>query len=89
LLTQVSALCWGLSQGAALPAEPLPVRSKPLPLLRQVLPRGLPEGLPHLGLCQRVGEELPSTLALERPLRWPLLAGRPQQAATCLATVAF
>src|SRR5215475_7621270 len=44
LLTQVIELCLGLSQGAALPAEPLAMRSKTLPLLRQVLRRGLTEG---------------------------------------------
>ena len=36
-----------------------------------------------------MGQELPGALALQRPLRLPLLAGGPQQAATRLAKVAF
>ena len=36
-----------------------------------------------------MGQEFPGALALQRPLRLTLLAGGPQQAATCLAKVAF
>ena len=36
-----------------------------------------------------MGQELPSALALQRPLRLPLLARGPQQAATRIAKVAF
>ena len=36
-----------------------------------------------------MGQEFPGALALQRPLRLPLLARGPQQAATRLAEVAF
>ena len=36
-----------------------------------------------------MGQELPGALALQRPLRLPLLARGPQQAATRIAKVAF
>ena len=36
-----------------------------------------------------MGQELPGALALQRPLRLPLLACGPQQTATRLAKVAF
>ncbi|HSX80099.1 MAG TPA: hypothetical protein VLQ80_16200 [Candidatus Saccharimonadia bacterium] len=79
----------GLSQGTALQAETLAMRRKTLPLLRQVLGWGLTEGLLSLGLCRGVGQEFPGPRALQRPLRLPLLACGPQQAATRIAKVAF
>jgi hypothetical protein len=65
------------------------MRRKALPLLGQVLRWGLTEGLLSSCRCGRVGQQLPGTLALQRPLRLPLLAGGPQQAAPRLTKVAF
>jgi hypothetical protein len=44
------------------------MRSKALPFLRQVLRGGVTQGLAYFGLCGGLGQELPSALALQRPL---------------------
>ena len=84
-LSQVITWRWGLSQGSTLHAESLAMRSKALPVLRQVLGWGLTQGTQHRGLCRWPGEELPGALALQGPLRVALLACGPQQAATRIA----
>ena len=61
--------------------------SKTLPLLRQVL-QGV-DGRPPVTSPLLEGGRVPGALALQRPLRLPLLAGGPQQTATRLAKVAF
>ena len=44
------------------------MRSKALPFLRQVLGGGVTQGIAYFGLCRGLGQELPSALALQRPL---------------------
>ena len=88
-LTQLIELRLGLSEGAALQAEPLAMRSKTLSFLLQVLGRGLTHGIQELGVCRWPGEELPGALALERPLRLALLARGPEQAAPRLTKATF
>src|SRR5216684_4468473 len=67
-LTQLIALRLSLSQGSALQAEPLAMRSTALPFLRQSLSWGLTHGSESLGLCWGAREEFPRTLALQRAL---------------------
>ncbi len=55
LLTQLIELCLGLSQGPALHAEPLAMRSKALPFLCQVLGRSVTQGIQDFGLCRWPG----------------------------------
>src|ERR1043166_3657699 len=88
-LTQLSKLCLGLSQGSALQAETLAMRSKAQPFLRQFLRWGLAHGIEHLGLCWGAREQFPSALALQRALREALLTCRPQQAATGITEATF
>jgi hypothetical protein len=57
-----------LSKGSTLHAESLAMRSKALPFLHQVLGGGLTQGIAYFGLCRGLGQELPSALALQRPL---------------------
>jgi hypothetical protein len=64
------------------------MRSTALPFLRQVLGGGGTQGLASFGLCRGLGQELPSALALQRPLGEALLAREPQQAATRVAAAA-
>ena len=89
LLTQLIQLPLGLSKGSTLHAESLAMRSKALPFLRQVLGGGVTQGIAYFGLCRGLGQELPSALALQRPLGEALLARDPQQAATRVAEAAF
>src|SRR4029450_6758750 len=70
-------------------AESLAMRSKALPFLRQVLGGGLTQGIAYFGLCRGLGQELPSALALQRPLGYALLPRDPQQAAPRVAEAAF
>ena len=79
----------GLSKGSTLHAESLAMRSKALPFLRQVLSGGVTQGIAYCGLCGGLGHELPSALALQRPLGEALLACDPKQAATRVAEAAF
>jgi len=88
LLTQLIEWRLGLSQGTALQAATLALRSKPLPLLRQVRGRGVTQGLLSLGRCRGGGPAFPGPLTLERPRRLPLLARGLQQGATPIAHVA-
>src|SRR4030095_10028529 len=50
-LTQLIELSLRLTEGSALQAEPLAMRSKALPFLRQIRRWDLPHGLEYLGLC--------------------------------------
>jgi len=83
-LTQLMELRLDLSQGPALQAETLAMRSKALPLLCQLLRGGLAHGIEYLGLSWRAREEFPRALALPCALREALLPCGPQQAATCI-----
>src|SRR5262245_14939832 len=67
-LTQLIQLTLGLSKRSTLHAESLAMRSKALPVLRQVLGGGLTHGIAYFGFCRGLGQELPSALALQRPL---------------------
>jgi hypothetical protein len=89
LLTQLIELCLGLSQGSALHAETLAMRSKALPFLCQVLGRSVTQGIQDFGLCRWPGEELPGALALQHPLRLAPLPRGPQQAAPRITEVTF
>ena len=89
LLTQLIELCLGLSQGPALHAETLAMRSKALPFLCQVLGRSVTQGIQDFGLCRWPGEELPGALALQHPLRLAPLPRGPQQAAPRITEVTF
>src|SRR2546428_631951 len=79
LLTQLIELRLGLSQGSALHAEPLAMRSKALPFLSQVLRWSVAHRIEYLRLCWGPRQEFPGALALQRALREALLARGPQQ----------
>jgi len=66
-----------LSQGTTLQAEPVAMRRKALPFLRQILRWSLPQGPQYLGLCWGPRQEFPGALALQRALREALLACGP------------
>ena len=87
-LTQLLQWHLGLSTGSTLHAESLAMRSTALPFLRQVLSGGVTQGLAYFGLCGGLGPELPSALALQRPLGEALLARDPKPAATRVAAAA-
>ena len=86
MLTQLIELRLSLSQGSALQAEPLAMRSKALPFLRLILGWNLTHSIEDLGLCWGAREEFPRALALQRALCEALVARGPQQAATCLTS---
>ncbi|HEY5871075.1 MAG TPA: hypothetical protein VI542_36815, partial [Candidatus Tectomicrobia bacterium] len=69
-------------------AEPLAMRSKALPCLRQLFRWGVTHGIESLGRWWGAREEFPRAWALQRALCEALLACGPQHAAPCSPAVA-
>src|SRR2546422_6357464 len=88
LLTQLIELRLGLSQGSALHAEPLAMRSKALPFLSQVLRWSVAHRIEYLRLCWGPRQAFPGAWALPRALREALVARGPQQAVLRIAEAA-